>query len=175
LRSTLFPYTTLFRSNTDRIDDRRYTLGKEIIKIDHHPNVDPYGDLSWVDTEASSTSEMIYELYLSNIDELEMDESIARLIYGGIVGDTGRFLFPSSKNKTFRYAADLIEYPFDRQALYDGLYNVEVKIARLRGYILQNFTLTKSGVSKIVLSKEVLEQFDVLPLETGKLVGTLGE
>ena len=59
--------------------------------------------------------------------------------------------------------------------MYDGLYNVEVKIARLRGYILQNFTLTKSGVSKIVLSKEVLEQFDVLPLETGKLVGTLGE
>lgn len=162
-------------ANTGRISDVRYKLGKQIIKIDHHPNVDPYGDIMWVDTTASSTSEMIYELLLFGQGEWKLSEYGAKLIYGGIVGDTGRFLFPSTNNKTFRYAADLIEYPFDRQALYDGLYNVEVKIARLRGYILQNFTLTKSGVSKIVLSKEVLEQFDVLPLETGKLVGTLGE
>lgn len=35
-----------------------------IIKIDHHPNQTPYGDLLWVETSASSTSEMIYEFYL---------------------------------------------------------------------------------------------------------------
>ena len=29
----------------DRISDSRYTLGKEIIKIDHHNSVDNYGDL----------------------------------------------------------------------------------------------------------------------------------
>src|SRR5690625_2963350 len=51
-------------ANTERISDRRYTLGKEIVKIDHHPNHDTYGDVLWVDTEASSTSELIYELYL---------------------------------------------------------------------------------------------------------------
>src|SRR5699024_1486718 len=51
-------------ANTDRIDDTRYDRGEKLIKIDHHPNVDPYGDVMWVDTEASSTSEMIYELYL---------------------------------------------------------------------------------------------------------------
>ena len=34
-----------------------------LIKIDHHPNEDPYGDITWVDTTASSTSEMIYEFY----------------------------------------------------------------------------------------------------------------
>jgi len=162
-------------ANTDRIDDRRYTLGKEIIKIDHHPNVDPYGDLSWVDTEASSTSEMIYELYLSNIDELEMDESIARLIYGGIVGDTGRFLFPSTRNKTFRYAADLIEYPFDRQALYDGMYEIEPNIARLRGKILNELHISESGVSFVKITNNILNEYDVTPLETSKLVGTFGD
>src|SRR5690625_1172263 len=52
-------------ANTGRISDSRYKLGKKVIKIDHHPNNDPYGDLRWIDTDASSTSEMIYELYLS--------------------------------------------------------------------------------------------------------------
>ena len=41
------------------IDDKRYTNGDFLIKIDHHPNDDAYGDLLWVDTESSSTSELI--------------------------------------------------------------------------------------------------------------------
>lgn len=82
-------------ANTERICDQRYSLGEKLIKIDHHPNHDAYGDIIWVDTKASSTSEMIYELFLygKEINELKMDEQVARLIYGGIVGDTGDSYF----------------------------------------------------------------------------------
>src|SRR5699024_7770144 len=83
-------------ANTGRISDERYKLGKEIIKIDHHPNNDPYGDIMWVDTSASSTSEMIYDFFkFGENKQFQLNSQIARLIYGGIVGDTGRFLFPS--------------------------------------------------------------------------------
>lgn len=161
-------------ANTGRIDDERYKLGSKIIKIDHHPNVDQYGDISWIDTAASSTSEMIYELYLQ-ADGLVMKDEAARLLYGGIVGDTGRFLFPSTTKKTLQYAAELVTYNFDRTKLYDGIYNVKDNIARMRGYILQNFTLDKNGLSVIKLTKEILRQFNVSVMETGQLVGTLGE
>jgi len=163
-------------ANTGRISDRRYTLGKEVIKIDHHPNNDPYGDIMWIDTTASSTSEMIYELYLHGKgDSLQINSDIARLIYGGIVGDTGRFLFPSTTNKTFQYAAELIEFPFDRTFLYDGLYSIGENIARLRGYVLQNFEMSPNGMSSIKLTKEILEKHHVKPIDTGKLVGALGD
>lgn len=163
-------------ANTGRVSDQRYHLGKMIIKIDHHPNHDAYGDMIWVDTTASSTSEMIYELYkAAEADPFVINEEVARLLYAGIVSDTGRFLFPSTKNVTFQYAAELIEYPFDRSALYNGLYDVEQHIARLRGYVLQNFTLSENGVSTIKLTKDILDQFAVEPMETGKLVGTLGD
>src|SRR5690625_5295808 len=163
-------------ANTGRISDSRYQFGKEIVKIDHHPNTDPYGDLIWVDTSASSTSEMIYDLFLfGKEDSLKMNESIARLIYGGIVGDTGSFLFPSTSNKTFQHAAELIEYSFDRPALYDGLYNIGENIARLRGYVLQNFTMSSAGVVSVKLTKEILNKYKVNPIDTSKLVGTLGD
>ena len=42
-----------------RVSDQRYKSGKRLIKIDHHPNEDKYGDLLWVDTTAGATSEMI--------------------------------------------------------------------------------------------------------------------
>ncbi len=35
-------------ANTERVDDQRYTKGKMVIKIDHHPNDDAYGDLLWL-------------------------------------------------------------------------------------------------------------------------------
>lgn len=162
-------------ANTDRISDQRYQLAEKIIKIDHHPNNDPYGDLLWVDTTASSTSEMIYELYLhGKEDGLQMNNEAARLVYAGIVGDTGRFLFPSTTNKTFEYAADLVTYDFDRTGLYDGIYDVTDNVARFRGYILQQYELSSSGLSVMKLTKETLEKFNVEPIESGQLVGILG-
>ncbi|MDC3412643.1 bifunctional oligoribonuclease/PAP phosphatase NrnA [Aquibacillus sp. 3ASR75-11] len=163
-------------ANQARISDQRYNKGKEVIKIDHHPNVDPYGDIAWVDTEASSTSEMIFELYLFGKDKgLTCPDEAARLIYGGIVGDTGRFLFPSTTNKTFQYASDLVTFDFDRSALYEGLYNTKPHVAKLKGYVLQNFEITANGVSAVKLTKEILQEHQMTPMETGQLVGILGD
>ena len=39
-------------ANRPRVDDERYHTGQFLIKIDHHPNDDPYGDLMHVDTSA---------------------------------------------------------------------------------------------------------------------------
>ncbi|WP_121615135.1 DHH family phosphoesterase [Virgibacillus halodenitrificans] len=162
-------------ANAARICDQRYDLGEKLIKIDHHPNVDTYGDLRWVDTNASSTSEMIYEFYLKLQDQLSMNVKAARLIYAGIVGDTGRFLFPSTTTKTFHYAAELVAYDFDRTALYDGIYSMKESIARMRGYILTNYTLSPEGMSTVKLTRDILNEFGVSPVDTGQLVGVLGE
>jgi len=162
-------------ANQERICDQRYNRGKKLIKIDHHPNEDPYGDIVWVDTTASSVSEMIYEFYLfGKNDGLVMTKEAARLIYAGIVGDTGRFLFPSTNPKTFKYASELIEYGFSFTEVYDGMYRTKINVAHLNGYILQNFNLTESGVASIIISKEMLNEYKVTASEASQLVGTLG-
>ncbi|RLL47875.1 bifunctional oligoribonuclease/PAP phosphatase NrnA [Oceanobacillus piezotolerans] len=163
-------------ANSPRIDDDRYTLGAKLIKIDHHPVVDKYGDIRWENTEASSVSEMIFELYLEGKEDgLQMNEKAARLLYAGIVGDTGRFLFPSSTKKTFQYAAELVTYSFDRTQLYQQLYSEKDNIARLKGYILQQFSLFPSGVCIIKLTKEILNKYGVSAQETGQLVHVISE
>lgn len=163
-------------ANTERICDERFQQGKQLIKIDHHPNEDPYGDVLWVDPAASSTSEMIYELYEKAVKQgMKMNDEAARLLYAGIVGDTGRFLFPSTTERTFQIAAKLMKYSFELPPLYRNLYDVQAKIAKLKGYILQEFTLSPAGVSTVKFSKEILQKFTVEPSETGKLVSVLGD
>ncbi|TFE00932.1 DHH family phosphoesterase [Jeotgalibacillus salarius] len=162
-------------ANTDRIDDQRYKNGAKLIKIDHHPNEDAYGDLLWVDTSASSASEMIFELYLEGKAEgLKMSDAAARLIYAGIVGDTGRFLYPSATQKTFDYAGELIKYSFDRSELYNFLYEMEAHVLKLQGYVLQNFHMSPNGAAHVKLTKEKLAEFNAAPSEASLLVSTLG-
>ena len=99
-------------ANAPRISDERFSLGAKLIKIDHHPNDDPYGDLVWVDTKASSCSELIADFWQLFPEELRMHEEAARLLYGGIVGDTGRFLYPATTAHTFETAAKLLAFGF---------------------------------------------------------------
>ncbi|MCA0982490.1 bifunctional oligoribonuclease/PAP phosphatase NrnA [Halobacillus yeomjeoni] len=163
-------------ANQARIDDQRYSNGQKLIKIDHHPEVDFYGDVQWVDTTASSTCEMIFHLFEEfEKKEASLSEEAARLIYAGIVGDTGRFLFPSTTQKTLSIAAKLVNYAFDRPALYNQMYKTPMHVAKLKGYILQNFELNEEGYSTIKLSKEVLKHYGVTASETSQLVGLLGD
>ncbi len=74
-------------ANAERICDLRYSLGDQLVKIDHHPNEDPYGDVLWVDTSASSVSEMIYDFYEFGKDKgLTLPDTAALLLFAGIVG-----------------------------------------------------------------------------------------
>lgn len=159
-------------ANVERIDDSRYKTGDQLIKIDHHPNEDPYGDIVWVDTTSSSCSELIYE-FAKELN-LKVSDEAARLLYGGIVGDTGRFLYPSTNDRTFIYAGELIHYNFSRTELYDKMYEQKANIVKLNGYVLQNFELRQNGVASMILSKELLNKFDARPSEASQLVSVLG-
>ncbi len=163
-------------ANTERIDDQRYVKGDFVIKIDHHPNDDAYGDILWVDTDASSCSEMIYDLFEVGEahDDWKMPVEAARLLFAGIVGDTGRFIFPSASEKTFEIAGHLIKYNFNRTELFDGMYEMDRKLLHLQGYIYQNFIMDEQGMAYIKMTKEILQEFDVTPSETSLLVGSLG-
>ncbi|WP_336823473.1 bifunctional oligoribonuclease/PAP phosphatase NrnA [Sporosarcina sp. USHLN248] len=163
--------------NTERIDaDQHYEAADFILKIDHHPDVDQYGDLRWVDTTASSTSEMIYVLYEEGKAEYgwKMPVEAARLLFAGIVGDTGRFIFPSATEKTFEIASKLIKYDFDRTELFARMYELDRNILHLQGYIYQNFVMDENGAAYIKIDQSILEQFDVTATETSSLVGSLG-
>jgi bifunctional oligoribonuclease and PAP phosphatase NrnA len=162
-------------ANQERICDRRYDLGEKLIKIDHHPNEDPYGDIVWVDTNASSTSEMIYEFYLEYKNRgLKLSDDAARLIFAGIVGDTGRFIYPSTTEKTFAYAGELIHYHFSRTELFDQMYELDTNVVKLKGYVLQNFKVLANGAASVTLNKELLQEYQVKPSDASLLVSELG-
>lgn len=160
-------------ANRPRIDDQRYLNGNFLIKIDHHPDEDHYGDLSYVDTKASSASEIITDFALQN--QLKLSDQAARLLYAGILGDTGRFLYPATTSKTFIIASELLKYDFDFSALARQMDSFPYKIAKLQAYVFENLEIDKNGAARIILSQKILKKFNLTDAETSAIVSSPGK
>ncbi|WP_100405101.1 DHH family phosphoesterase [Bacillus solitudinis] len=163
-------------ANTDRISDKRYIHGKELIKIDHHPNEESYGSLAWVDTTASSTSELIVSLYEEGKkDGYVLSERAALLLYAGIVGDTGRFRYTNTSANTLKRTSILVEQGFDQNQFYSNLFKRNLKMTRLEGYVLQHFEVLENKVGVMKLTMETLKRFEVTSSESSMLVNCFSD
>ncbi|WP_227936610.1 DHH family phosphoesterase [Alkalihalobacillus deserti] len=162
-------------ANTERVDDKRFNQGMCLIKIDHHPNEEPYGDIVWVDPSYSSTSEMIVEfLVQGEKNGYNLSSESALLLYAGIVGDTGRFRYNNTTAETLRRTSLLVKQTFDQTAFYSNLHKKDLKMTRLQGYVLQHFLIV-GQVGVMRLTAEVLRQFQVTSNESSQLVNTFSD
>ncbi|MET3562671.1 phosphoesterase RecJ-like protein [Enterococcus rotai] len=161
-------------ANSPRISDDRYKLGAELIKIDHHPNDEPYGDIVWVNTKASSCSEIIADFYTLNQEELTMNDEAARLLYAGIIGDTGRFLYPATTPHTLEVAADLMTYNFNAAELNRELEQIPMSVAKLAGYVYQNIVVDEYGAASVKLPQTLLKEYGIVDSETAAIVSLPG-
>ena len=149
-------------ANTARIDDERYSKGDFLIKIDHHPNDDIYGGISWVDTSSSSASELIALFALEN--KLKLDD----------YSDTGRFLYPATTARTMAIASKLREYPFDFAALARKMDSFSYQIAKLQGYVYDHLEVDGNGAARVILTQELLKANHLTDADTSAIVSAPG-
>ena len=90
------------------------------ICIDHHLEPHPFADHYLLDSDATSTGEIIYALLLRLGGAFT--PSIAAALYIAIMTDTGSFRFPRVDPETHRIIAHLIEAGADPVALYSEVY-----------------------------------------------------
>lgn len=161
-------------ANSPRIDNNGdYQKADKIIKIDHHPNVDAFGDINWVDESYSSCAEMIYTL-ADELEPLKVSRETAFSLYSGVVGDTNRFLYGETDYRTLRIAAELAKTGIDisKIALHED--EMSLQVARLEAYILDNFKITDSGFGYIIIRKPELDKFHLNDGELDHAVPLIG-
>ena len=156
-----------------RISNKKYTLCKELIKIDHHIPLESYGDLMWVEEERSSACEMIVDFYYTFRDELKIDSEAATHLYTGMVTDSGRFKYDGVSGETLRNAATLLDVGVDTQLLYARLYLEAFEYLKFKASIYQRMQVTENGVAYIFVDKAMQEEFNLTLEQASACVGTL--
>jgi phosphoesterase RecJ-like protein len=100
-----------------------------VLNIDHHHDNTRFGTLNLVDTEASCTAEILFDL--AKRLGAELTPEIASALYVALVTDTGRFMYENTGADTHRMAAELVEAGVDVHDTYRRLYE-RVPIEKLR-------------------------------------------
>ncbi len=155
-------------SDRKRISDDRLFKAEYIIKIDHHPNVDSYGNINIVYDELASCSELVVNILLSFGNKFVMTKQAASYFYSAIVGDSGRFLFNSTSSHTFEVANQLISTGFDlSKDVYQKMYVKQIDDLKVTAYVLNHFKVSKQGVAYYVLPIDIQQKLKITP-ERGK-------
>ncbi|AGR41333.1 DHH family phosphoesterase [Spiroplasma taiwanense] len=158
-------------ANVERISDQRFSKAKQIIKIDHHPNVTPYGYIMWVDVTFTSASEMVG--YLAVQLNWNIPQEAARVIFCGTVTDSGRFLYRGTTARTFEVASVLLKTGFDLFALYKKLNTRKLSDLEFSNLIFNTFKLTKKGLAYVIISLEDLKKHNLTAEMMNKYANTL--
>jgi bifunctional oligoribonuclease and PAP phosphatase NrnA len=100
-----------------------------VIDIDHHHDNSRFGNINVVVASASSTGEVLRDLF----EELgiELTPDIAEALYIAIVTDTGRFQYANTTPKALRVAAELVEAGANVHRVFQTVYE-NVAFAKLK-------------------------------------------
>ncbi len=133
-----------------------------IIVIDHHTYPENFGDYEIIDSNASSTSELIYDFIKNNGDIELIDSNIAEAIYLGLVTDTGSFKYSSTTAETHKIASHLIDLGIDHAKIQSNIYDQNnLSKVNLLGYALQKIKVdNESPLAYLSLSENELSSFN---------------
>ena len=142
-----------------RISNKKYSLCREVVKIDHHIPIDSYGTLEWVEEERSSACEMIACFYDTLSERLKIDSEAATYIYAGMVTDSGRFRFRSVSGETMRLAGVMLNVGIDTDVLYANLYLKDFSEFKFESCAHKKMKITDGGVVYLYVSRSMKKKF----------------
>lgn len=145
----------------DRISNSNYSKAEKLIKIDHHIDDRPYGDICWIEDFRSSVCEMVADFYVTFKDKLKMSKEAATYIYCGMVTDSGRFYHDDVTDETLRLAGELLKCGVDTQTLFANLYVTDFESFKFKSYVYENIKMTPSGVAFIYLDDAAQKRFNL--------------
>lgn len=150
---------TLDCASRDRLalDKSLVDSAKYIINIDHHITNTKFGDMNFVDSSASSTGEVLYEMIKAM--NFDINKKIATCLYVSISTDTGSFKYTNTTSNTHLIASKLLEKDIDLETINIELYqkrSLEKTMLLMEG--IKQLTLLKNNTVGIVaIDDEILK------------------
>lgn len=163
-------------SNEARVDDQRFKTAKYIVKIDHHPVTDDYGDLNIVNSAAASCCEVLSDILFSKpFKKYIKSAKVCEYLYCGIITDTINLRTTNVTSNTL-YNAYLLAKTGSLQIsnLVEKLLDKDLwmfeKISKIRNYLTVN-----GSFGYICLDKKQLKKLDIGALEAKNNIDEIGK
>ena len=137
-----------------RVDDKRcFELADYIVKIDHHPALEQYGNLNIVETDRAATCELLANIFFSDsFKKCKLNDKIKKYLFSGIVTDTMSFKTASCTSDTFMIASKLLSNSkYNVADVYDNVFSKTQKEYNSITLLRKSFR-TKGKVAYIIVN-----------------------
>ncbi len=151
-------------------DRRLITEAPFVIAIDHHHDNTRFGTVNLVGADASSTGEVLRDVFAEL--GVPLTPEIAEALYIAVVTDTGRFQYANTSAKTLRLAADLLEAGADAHRIFQHVYEtIEFSKLKLLSRALEHTEVFEGG--RLVISYLTREDFEKSGAMSGASEGVI--
>ena len=131
---------TLDVAALDRLSNAKilFEKAKATINIDHHKTNNEFGNINVVKGNASSTGEVLLEIYNEQNWKISLDSAIG--LYTAILTDTGGFRYENTSENVFKSAAQLVKIGINPNEIYKHCYELKSK----NFVMFQNYCINKA-------------------------------
>ncbi|MDP2929673.1 MAG: bifunctional oligoribonuclease/PAP phosphatase NrnA [Candidatus Omnitrophota bacterium] len=145
-------------NRTGKIKDVIKDRAKPIINIDHHISNEKFGDVNWVEPNASSAGEMVFRLFKET--GTVMTKEIALSLYIAILTDTGSFNYDNTSSATHEIAGELLGYGLDPALVSESVYERRsIEDINLLGLVLSTIRINSGGtIAHLEVTKDMLDK-----------------
>lgn len=146
--------------NVERIDDKRSPMARKVVKIDHHPNVEPFGDLIFVNTKAAATCEILGDYFQSRSD-ITLSRTAAEYLYKGLLTDTLSYSTSNTTAHTLEIGSFIAAHDIDIPAINRELFDQDEKAFRFASFVRSHIQTIEGKVAYVIVSLEDQEKMQI--------------
>ena len=159
-------------ADTKRIDDQRALSASMIVKIDHHPDLDAYGNVRLVNPHAAAVCEILAGYFRS--ENKIVSVTTAEYLYQGILTDTLSFSTSNTTSETLEAASYLASYGVHIPEINRQLFDRSIDEFRFAGYVTSHVTMADEHTAYVKLSMRELEEWNMSAGDARTYVSELG-
>lgn len=148
-----------------------FESAKRTMCIDHHISNASFAERNCIVPEASSTSELVYNL----LEKDKITKEIAECLYVGIVHDTGVFQYSSTSPETMEAAANLMRTGLNASQIIDMTYYEKTYLQNqiLGRTLLESILLMDGRCIAGMVTKSEMDFYNVGPKDLEGIVSQL--
>ncbi len=134
------------------------TKDKTVINIDHHISNENFGNVNWVDPNASSAGEMVFRLFKKM--DVPITKDIALVLYIAILTDTGSFNYDNTLRATHEIAGELLGYGLKPAQVSESVYERRsISDIKLLTLVLSSLRLNPAGdIAYLEITKSMIKE-----------------
>ena len=158
---TIYDVFIVLDCSKDRLGSGEKLFDRAVkkINIDHHISNMGCGDVNYLRADASSASELVFEL----LEEEKLDEEIAKALYIGMIHDTGVFQYSNTSQTTLQVASKLITFGFNFPKIIESTFYEKTFVQNqiLGRALLESILFMDGRCIAAVISKKMMNFYGV--------------